>query len=85
MKNLTHLSNGVVKLSGIEYIGPGSESIPGVKLPPGRWAVKVYFLKYSEEIKQGPVLPEFIVTMNPENSPKNTYRNNINTWDQGIW
>ena len=72
------VSNGVINLSGIEYIGgkPGS-SIRSVDLAAGRWAVRAYHLAWPTLAKRDPGAlypPQLLVTINPASSDHGPFR-----------
>lgn len=81
------VSDGVVNISGIEYVnGDPEPHVGAMRLPRGRWTAVVYFLEWPESrfdrAKSYP--PDFVVTLNPEvGSPP--YRRSVETFGREAW
>ena len=80
------VSQGVLAVSGIEYIG-GLASPGEVKmtpLEPGRWSVRVFELiaPPGPDGKPAAEIADFVVLVNPESSPTTRYRASVETFNE---
>lgn len=82
-------SNGIVNISGIEYIsGLGNEdSIVSLILPKGDWSVRVHYLKDQSPNRNQEVLypPDFLVLINPVINAEDSYRTSVETFNVNVW
>ena len=80
------ISDGLILLSDMDHLSKKpAKTVKGVKVKPGRYAARVYYIQYPQEMRQGPAASApFVVTLNPEPAPRDNYRRSLRTWDQSL-
>jgi hypothetical protein len=84
-------STGEANISGIEFVAAAPEGNVGtLKIPSGDYTVTVHLIAWDEEpgardTQGNPIaeaLPDFVILLNPSDGTAQSYRNEINTFDE---
>lgn len=79
------VSEGVVNVSGIEYMGGSADgAIRSIALPAGRWLARVSYLEAPDAARSTDQLypPDLLVRLWPEPLQPGTYRQSVETFDE---